>query len=63
VGHERRPGLEKRLVDEIGVHVVPVLFGTGVPMFGDMPDDHIELEAVEVTPAPSATHLRYRVVR
>ncbi|HEX6236945.1 MAG TPA: dihydrofolate reductase family protein [Acidimicrobiales bacterium] len=26
--------LAKGLVDEIGVHVVPVVFGAGTPMFG-----------------------------
>jgi dihydrofolate reductase len=55
--------LAKGLVDEIGLHVVPVLFGAGMRMFGDLVDGHVALEAVDVTPAPSATHLRYRVVR
>ena len=55
--------LAKGLVDEIGVHVVPVLFGTGTPMFGELVGGHLALEVVEVIPAPSATHLRFRVVR
>lgn len=58
-----RQYLAKGLVDEIGVHVVPVLFGAGTRMFGDLVDGHVPLQAVEVTPAPSATHLRYRIVR
>jgi dihydrofolate reductase len=58
-----RQYLAKGLVDEIGLHVVPVLFGAGTRMFGDLVDGHVALEPVEVTPAPSATHLRYRVVR
>ena len=33
------------------------------PMFGDLGGDHVDLEVVEVLPAPSATHLRYRIVR
>lgn len=57
-----RQYLARGLVDEIGVHLVPVLFGTGTPMFS-MLDGHIALEPVEVIPAPSATHLRYRVIR
>lgn len=55
--------LAQGLLDEIGVHVVPVLFGAGTRLFGDLVDGHVQLEAVEVIPAPSATHLRYRIVR
>lgn len=55
--------LAQGLVDEIGVHVAPVLFGAGTRMFGDLVGGHIALEVVEIVPAPSATHLRYRIVR
>jgi dihydrofolate reductase len=48
------------LVDEIGLHVVPVLFGSGTRMFGGLAK-HLELEPVEVLHTPAATHLRYRV--
>ncbi|QYG91146.1 dihydrofolate reductase [Iamia sp. SCSIO 61187] len=54
--------LDRGLVDEVGLHVVPVLFGAGQRMFGDLAQ-HLRLESVDVTPAPSATHLRYRIVR
>jgi dihydrofolate reductase len=50
------------LVDEISIHLVPVLFGGGTRMFEDGPG-HVRLEAVDVLPTPSATHLRYRAVR
>lgn len=55
--------LAEGLIDEIGLHIAPVLFGSGTPMFGDLLGRHVSLEAIEVTPAPSATHLRYRVLR
>ena len=58
-----RQYLAQGLVDEIGVHVVPVLFGAGTRLFGDLVGGHVALEVVEVVPAPSATHLRYRIVR
>jgi dihydrofolate reductase len=58
-----RQYLAQGLLDEIGVHVVPVLFGAGTRLFGDLVGAHVALEAVEVVPAPSATHLRYRIVR
>jgi dihydrofolate reductase len=51
------------LVDELQIHLVPVLFGSGTRMFDDLHKGHIQLEAVDVLPTPSATHLRYRVVR
>ncbi len=55
--------LARGLVDEIGVHVVPVVFGAGTPMFDGLDGHQLRLETIEVIPAPSATHLRYRVVR
>jgi dihydrofolate reductase len=53
--------LRAGLIDEIVVHVTPVLFGSGDRFFDD-DGGHVELEIVEVVPAPAATHLRYRVV-
>ena len=50
------------LVDEIQIHLVPVLFGGGTRMFDDSLDDHIELEPVEVIETPAAIHQRFRVV-
>ncbi len=51
------------LVDEIGIHLVPVLFGGGARLLDDIGDDHIQLEVVGVGDTPQATHLRYRIVR
>jgi dihydrofolate reductase len=50
------------LVDEIQIHLVPVLFGGGTRMFDDSLDDHIDLEPVEVIETPVAIHQRFRVV-
>ncbi|HYH13221.1 MAG TPA: dihydrofolate reductase family protein [Thermomicrobiales bacterium] len=50
------------LVDEIGVHLVPVLFGNGLRMFEHLGDDHIHLEPVDVVSTARASHLRYRIV-
>ena len=43
--------------------LVPVLFGSGTPLFGGGVDEHLTLEFVGVSESPHATHLRYRVVR
>ena len=51
------------LVDEIQMHIVPVLFGSGTRMFEDMGIGHLQVEPVEVVDRPLATHIRYRIVR
>lgn len=51
------------LVDEISIHLVPVLFGAGTRMFEDLRKGHVRLEPVDALATPSATHLRYRVVK
>jgi dihydrofolate reductase len=53
--------LRAGLVDEIGIHLVPVLFGGGTRLVDHL-DEHIHLEAIGTVPAGGATHLRYRVV-
>lgn len=50
------------LVDEIRLHVMPVLLGGGTSLFGTL-DSAIELERVGANLTPVATHLRYRVLR
>jgi dihydrofolate reductase len=50
-------------IDEISMHVVPVLFGSGTPLFGRGVGEHVTLEYIGASESPHATHLRYRVVR
>jgi dihydrofolate reductase len=50
------------LVDEISIHLVPMLFGSGTRMFEHLCTEHIQLETVGVIETPEATHLRFRVV-
>ena len=60
-----RQYLRAGLVDEISFHLVPVLFGSGTPLFGDGDslDEHVKLERTELVATDAATHLRFRVVR
>jgi dihydrofolate reductase len=50
------------LVDEIALHVVPVLLGAGSRLFEHLGPEAIELERIEVVASPQATHLRFRIV-
>ncbi len=50
------------LVDEVRVHVNPLLLGGGTPLFGAL-DSAISLERTKVLATPAATHIVYRVVR
>lgn len=49
------------LLDEIQVHVAPVLLGSGVRLFEDA--SPAGLEVTRVVAGPVATHIRYRLVR
>jgi dihydrofolate reductase len=58
-----KTALRAGLVDEVVVHIVPVLFGKGKPLFGDWDDTQRSLEILEVMHTPLATHIRYEVVK
>ncbi len=53
--------LRAGLLDEMQLHVVPVLLGQGRRLFEDLPPDHIELELLRSQHGPGVLHLRYRV--
>jgi dihydrofolate reductase len=51
--------LRAGVLDELEIHLIPLLLGKGRRLFGD---DEVELEVARVVDAPGVTHLRYRVV-
>jgi dihydrofolate reductase len=53
--------LRAGLLDEMEIHLVPVLLGEGRRLFDDLGGDHVELDLVRVIDAPGVTHLRFRV--
>ena len=54
--------IEAGVLDELQIHQIPVLFGTGRRLFEVLPS-RVELEIVRVIDTPEATHIRYRVRR
>ncbi|MFN2590280.1 MAG: dihydrofolate reductase family protein [Actinomycetota bacterium] len=51
------------LLDELQIHLIPVLLGDGVRLFDRMGPERIELETTRVVQSPGVTHLRFRVVK
>jgi dihydrofolate reductase len=49
------------LLDEIYLHIVPVVLGAGERLLENVGDP--ELEPVKVVTSPAVTHIKYRVVR
>jgi dihydrofolate reductase len=50
------------LLDELELHVVPVLLGDGSRPFPSRGDGEVQLEQVRTVEAPGVAHLKYRVV-
>lgn len=51
------------VLDELQIHLIPVLLGDGRRLFEHLGADHIELEPIRVVEGQGVTHLRYRVCR
>ena len=51
------------VLDELEIHVVPVLFGQGRRLFDNLDPEQIELERTRVLEGDGVTHMHYRVQR
>ncbi|MGH3704392.1 MAG: dihydrofolate reductase family protein [Agromyces sp.] len=60
-GSISRQCLELGLVDEIQLHVVPIILGRGISLFTGL-SRPVKLDRVETSAFASAVHLRYRVL-
>jgi dihydrofolate reductase len=49
------------LVDEVSLHVVPILLGSGTPLADAPLPQAVELEPLDAVSSPTAEHRRYRV--
>jgi dihydrofolate reductase len=48
------------LLDELELHVVPLLLGAGARPFDNLGDTKVQLEQIRAVEAPGVTHLKYR---
>lgn len=53
--------LDAGLLDEIWIHLVPVVLGDGVRLFDHLDDGPPEVETTQVIESPGVTHLHFRV--
>ncbi len=51
------------LLDELQLHLVPVLLGGGIRLFDQMGPEPVELGSMRVIDATGVTHLRFRVMK
>ena len=54
--------LKAGLIDEMQIHLVPVLLGDGARLLENLEGAEVGLECTRVVQAPGVTHLTYRVV-
>lgn len=58
-----RQYLRAGLLDEMEIHLIPVLLGDGIRLFQDLGPEQIELRRTRCLQTPGATHLRFEVVK
>lgn len=52
--------LKAGLLDELQIHLIPILLGDGTRLFDRLGNQQIELEGTRVIESPGVTHLRFR---
>ena len=56
-----RQYLKAGLLDEMQIHLIPLLLGGGVRLFEDLDPEGIELRRTSLIETPGATHFRFEV--
>jgi dihydrofolate reductase len=63
-GQMARQCLEAGLLDEVGIELVPVVLGSGTPLFAELGVTPAQFEGpIRVVEGTGVTHIRYRVKR
>jgi dihydrofolate reductase len=55
--------LKASLLDEIHVHIAPVLLTEGIRLFDHIGSECIQLETIRILESHGTTHLRYRIIK
>ena len=64
LGHTiSQQGLELGLVDELVIHIYPIIFGNGLRLIDQLNSQPIELERIESISTTQITSLRFRVIK
>jgi dihydrofolate reductase len=50
------------LIDDLEIHIAPILLGSGTRLFDNLAGADLRLEPVRTVEAPGVTHLKYRVM-
>jgi dihydrofolate reductase len=51
------------LIDEMEIHIVPLLLGSGERLFVNLNTDRLKLESMRTIAGPGVAHLKYRVIK
>jgi dihydrofolate reductase len=58
-----RQFLRLGLVDEIQLHIAPIIYGEGIPLFDDLPGKVTGLKKIQAVTSPDVLHVRYKFVK
>jgi dihydrofolate reductase len=51
------------LIDEMQIHLVPLLLGDGTRLFDNLDAQRVKLEPIQTIEGPDVTHLTYRFIK
>lgn len=60
-GNLLRQMVRAGLLDQLDLHISPVLIGEGMRLFGPLDHDAVELAPARVVATPDVTHVRYKI--